>query len=56
MGKCIWACLDRLSRGLLDSPESWSEQFIALVQLINTHPLWLDKDLYKHTCLRSAVR
>lgn len=30
--------MNRLSRGLLDNPESWPEQFIVLFQLISTHP------------------
>ena len=38
MSKCIWTCMNHLSRGLLDNPESWPEQFIVLFQLISTHP------------------
>ena len=38
MSKCIWTCMNHLSRGLLDNPESWPEKFIVLFQLISTHP------------------
>lgn len=40
-------------KGPFRESESWPVQFIALVQLINT--LWLDEDLYRQACPRSAV-